>query len=149
MAASFSAQIDAWVHKVEGAIEAVFKESVQELVAQADQILTQLVYEAPPSPNYRRTGFLRSSVRVSTAAMPLANRPQGTPDGGYMAEIEVQIAGAELGETIYIGWTANYSSFVHWGARGRPPKPWVSLVAQRWSSIVDAKTAELKSRLGL
>lgn len=149
MATSFSAQIEAWVHKVEGAVEAVFKESVQELVEQADQILTQLVYEAPPSPNYNRTGFLRSSVRVSTASMPLANRPQGTPDSGYMAEIEVAIAGAEIGETLYVGWTANYAGYVHYGANGTVPKPWVDMVAQRWQAIVAAKTAELRSRLGL
>lgn len=150
MAQSFSAQIEAWTRKVDGAIEAIFKESVQELVEQADQILTQMVYEAPPaSSGYKRTGFLRSSVKVSTASMPLANRPQGTPDGGYMAEIEVQIAGASVGETLFIGWTANYSGFVHWGANGNPPRPWVSMVAQRWSAIVDMKTAELKGRLGL
>lgn len=149
MAQTFSAQIDAWVLKVEGAIEAVFKEAVQELVEQADQLLTQMVYEAPPTPNYNRTGFLRSSVVVSTSSMPLANRPQGAPDSGYMAGIEVQIAGAELGETIYIGWTAIYAAFVHYGANGAPPKPWVSLVAQRWEMIVAAKTAELKGRLGL
>jgi hypothetical protein len=149
MAQSFSAQIDAWVHKVEGAIESVFKESVQELVEQADQILTQMVYEAPPSPNYWRTGFLRSSVRISTSSMPLANRPQGTPNSGYMAEIEVAIAGAEVGETLYVGWTANYAGYVHYGARGAVPRPWVDMVAQRWQAIVAAKTSELKSRLGL
>jgi hypothetical protein len=149
MAQSFSAQIDAWVHKVEGAIEAVFKESVQELVEEADQLLTKMVYEAPPTPNYQRTGFLRSSLKVSTSSMPLANRPQGAPDASYMAEIEVQIAGAEMGETIFVGWTANYAGFVHYGARGAPPKPWVGLVAQRWSSIVADKTKELKARLCL
>lgn len=150
MAQSFTAQIEAWALKVEGAIEAIFKESVQELVEQADALLTQMVYEAPPSPSgYKRTGFLRSSLKVSTASMPLANRPQGTPDGGYMAEIEVQIAGAELGETIYVGWTANYAGYVHYGANGVASRPWVSIVAQRWQMIVEAKAAELKSRLGL
>ncbi len=150
MAQSFTAQIEAWAHKVEGAIEAVFRESVQELVEQADQILTQMVYEAPPAlSGYKRTGFLRSSVKVSTASMPLANRPQGTPHTGYMTEVEVQIAGADLGETIYVGWTANYAGYVHYGANGMSPKPWVSLVAQRWQQIVDAKASELKSRLGL
>lgn len=149
MAKTFAASVEAWVLRVEGALEAVFKESVQELVDQADELLRQLVYEAPPSPNYRRTGFLRSSMVASTVSMPLANRPQGAPDGGYMAEIEVQIAGSEIGETIYIGWTANYAGYVHYGANGSQPKPWVDLVAQRWQAIVAAKTAELRRRLGL
>lgn len=146
---SFSAQVEGWVKKVEGAVEAIFKESVQELVHQADELLKQMVYDQPPSPNYRRTGFLRASVMASTSSMPLANRPQGIPDGGYFAEIELLIAGAEIGDTLYIGWTANYAAYVHYGARGTIPKPWVDMVAQRWVSIVDAKTAELKSRLGL
>lgn len=148
--ASFSAQIGAWAAKVEGAIEAVFRESVQELVEQADQLLADMVYAQPPaSSGYKRTGFLRSSVKVSTASMPLANRPQGVPDTGYMAEIEVQITGADVGEVIYIGWTAEYAGFVHWGANGAAPRPWVSMVAQRWQAIVDVKAAELKARLGL
>lgn len=148
--ASFSAQIGAWAARVEGAIESVFRESVQELVEQADQLLADMVYAQPPaSSGYKRTGFLRSSVKVSTVSMPLANRPQGVPDTGYMAEIEVQITGADIGEIIYIGWTAEYSGFVHWGANGTAPRPWVSMVAQRWQAIVDVKAAELKARLGL
>lgn len=146
---SFGAQVEDWVHRVEGALEAVFKESVQELVEQSDEMVRKLVYEAPPSPNYKRTGFLRSSLVVTKTAMPLANRPQGTPDSGFMAEIEVQIAGAEIGDVLYVGWTANYAAYVHYGANGAQPKPWVLLVAQRWESIVNAKTAELKQRLGL
>lgn len=147
---SFSAQVAEWAARVDGAIEAVFKESVQELVEQADELLKQLVYDRPPAKSgYKRTGFLRSSVVASTASMPLANRPQGAPDSGYMAEIEVQIAGAELGETIYVGWTANYAGYVHFGANGTPPKPWVTLVAQRWQQIVNGKADDLKRRLGL
>lgn len=147
---SFSAQIGDWAHKVDGALEALFRESVQELVEQADALLAEMVYAQPPaSSGYKRTGFLRSSVRVSTVSMPLANRPQGTADTGYMAEIEVQIAGADVGQVLYIGWTANYSAFVHFGANGTAPRPWVSMVAQRWQAIVDGKAAELKARLGI
>lgn len=148
--ASFTAQIAEWTRKVEGAIEAIFRESVQELVNQADLLLADMVYAQPPaSSGYKRTGFLRSSMKVSTVSMPLANRPQGTPDTGYMAEIEVQIAGADVGETLFIGWTAEYSAYVHFGANGVAPRPWVSMVAQRWQAIVDGKAAELKARLGL
>lgn len=149
MAQSFSATVEEWTRRVEGAVEAIFKESVQELVEQADALLTQMVYEAPPSPNYNRTGFLRASVTASNTSMPLANRPQGVPQAGYLAEIEVVIAGTDLGGTIYIGWTAEYAGYVHYGANGAVPKPWVDLVAQRWETIVADKTRELRSRLGL
>lgn len=146
---SFAASVADWCHAVEGAAEAIFKESVQELVAEADRLLTQLVYEAPASPNYRRTGFLRSSVRVSRTSIPLANRPQGVPDAEYLSEITVVIAGAELGETLYVGYTANYAGFVHFGTSRMAGRPWVQMVAQRWPAIVAAKEAELKGRLGL
>jgi len=159
VAKSFSATIDAWVRKVEGGIEAVFKKSVEELVDQADDLLKDLVYDQPVSESgYKRTGFLRSSLKISTVSMPLANRPQGAPDTGYMAEIEAQIEGAELGETLYVGWTANYAAYVHYGVTGygmyghigsRPPRPWVTMIAQRWQGIVSDKATELKGRLGL
>lgn len=146
---NFAASVTEWVYDVEGAIEAIFREAVQELVAEADRLLTQLVYEAPPSPNYRRTGFLRSSVRASKTSMPLADRPQGAPQADYMAEITVVIAGAGIGETIYVGYTANYGGFVHFGTSRMAGRPWVQMAAQRWPAIIAAKEAELRSRLGL
>lgn len=146
---NFAASIGEWAERVEGAIEAIFREAVQELVAEADRILTQLVYESPPSENYRRTGFLRSSVRASKTSIPLADRPQGAPDADYMAEITVVIAGSELGETIYVGYTANYAAFVHFGTSRMAGRPWVQMIAQRWPAIVAAKEAELRNRLGL
>ena len=145
---NFAASVAEWVHDVDGAIEAIFRESVQVLVAETDQLLTQMVYAGPQSPNYTRTGFLRS-VTASTASMPLAHRPQGVPEADYMADITVTIAGAEIGETIYVGYTANYAAFVHFGTSRMQGRPWVQMVAQRWPSIVAAKEAELRSRLGL
>lgn len=138
MAQSFSAQIEAWAHKVEGAVEAVFRESVQELVSQMQALVPV------------DTGFLRASLRASTTAMPVLslNNPGGSfqPDNG---QIELVIMAADVGETIYLGYTAKYGAYVHYGAGGRPPRPWVDMVAQRWQSIVSDKTKELKARLGL
>lgn len=56
--ASFAAQVGSWATKVEGALEAVFKESAQELVSQLNEL-------APVA-----TGFLRASLMASTTAMP-------------------------------------------------------------------------------
>lgn len=138
MAQSFSAQIEAWAHEVEGAIEAVFRESVQELVSQMQALVPV------------DTGFLKASLRASTTAMPALslNNPGGTftPDNG---QIELVIMAADVGETIYLGYTAKYGAYVHYGAGGRPPRPWVDMVAQRWASIVADKTKELRNRLGL
>lgn len=138
MAQSFSAQIEAWAHKVEGAIEAVFRESVQELVSQMQALVPV------------DTGFLKASLRASTSAMPALslNNPGGTftPDNG---QIELVIMAADVGDTIYLGYTAKYGAYVHYGSGGRPPRPWVDLVAQRWSSIVADRASELKQRLRL
>lgn len=136
--ASFAATVGAWCEKVPNALEIVFKESVQELVSQLNQL-------APVA-----TGFLRASLMASTTAMPLLERSNsGVPIPNDLGDIVLVINGAELGDTIYLGYTANYAAYVHYGARGNAPRPWVTMVAQRWIAIVETKAAEVKSRLGL
>lgn len=136
--ASFAATVGAWCDKVPMALEIIFKEAAQELVSQ----LNELVPVA--------TGFLRSSLMASTTAMPVLSRSNsGQPIPNDLGDIVLVIAGADLGDTIYLGYTANYAAYVHYGARGNAPRPWVTMVAQRWIAIVEAKAAEVKARLGL
>lgn len=136
--ASFAAQVGNWCEKVPNALEVVFKESAQELVSQ----LTEL---APVD-----TGFLRASLMASTSAMPQLTRVNpGVPVPSDLGDIVLVINGADLGDTIFLGYTANYAAYVHYGARGNPPRPWVTMAAQRWESIVASKAAEVKARLGL
>ena len=136
---TFEAEVAEWARKVQGAELLIFQESVQELVSQ----LTALV---PVD-----TGFLRSSLRASTTAMPVMSLEN--PGAGAFnldaGEISLVIAGADIGDTIYLGYTANYGAYIHYGANGRTGRPWVAMVAQRWASIVSAKAAEVKARLGL
>lgn len=136
---TFAAEVGAWAHAVAGAAETIFKEACQELVSELNALVPV------------DTGFLRASLMASTTEMPslsLENPGAGTftPDIGT---IELVILGADLGDTIYLGYTANYGAHVHYGTNGRPGRPWVDMVAQRWSSIVAAKAAEVMSRLGL
>lgn len=136
--ASFAAAVGEWATKVEGALEVVFRESVQEVVSELNTLV-------PVS-----TGFLRASLRASTSAMPVLSLDN--PGGVHSVDvgtIELVIVGADIGDTIYLGYTAKYGAHVHYGANGRPGRPWVDMVAQRWASIVAAKSAEVKSRLGL
>lgn len=152
--ASFGAQVANWVDQVEGASEAVLKESAQELAEQSDQLLVDLVYRAPVSPSgYRRTGFLRSSLMASTVQMPAINpTAQPAKKRNYTfdaTEITAAIANMELGGRLFMGYVAAYSGHVHYGANGRAGRPWVDLAAQRWPSIVADKERELKARLGL
>lgn len=135
---TFSAVVGGWAHDVKGALEVIFKESCQELVAQLNTLVPV------------DTGFLRASLRASTTAMPVLALEN--PGGAFVAdagEITLVIAGADIGDTIYLGYTANYGAFVHYGANGHAGRPWVDMVAQRWAQIVAAKSAEVKARLGL
>lgn len=136
MASTFAAQVGAWATKVDGAIEVIFRESCQELVATLNSL-------APVD-----TGFLRSSLVASTTAMPLIREADGAVPGD-LGEIVLVIAGLEPGEVLYLGYTASYSAYVHFGAQGRPARPWVDMTAQRWEQIVARKASEVRARLGL
>lgn len=136
--ATFSATIGDWAKRVQGAEEAVFREATQELVSELNSLVPV------------DTGFLRASLRASTSAMPVMSldNPGGTHtiDAG---SVELVIAGSDIGDTIYLGYTARYGAHVHYGAKGRPGRPWVMMAAQRWPQIVASKAAEVRSRLGL
>lgn len=135
---TFAATVGDWAHRVEGAVEVIFKESCQELVSQLNALVPV------------DTGFLRASLRASTSAMPVLSLDN--PGGSHSidaGQIELVIMGADLGDVVYLGYTANYGAHVAYGANGRAGRPWVDMVAQRWNSIVQAKSAEVKARLGI
>lgn len=86
------ATVGSWATKVEGALEAVFKESAHELVSQLNEL-------APVD-----TGFLRASMMASTTAMPQMTRANpGAAVPGDLGDIVLVVAGADLGDTIHLG----------------------------------------------
>ncbi|MBB3234439.1 hypothetical protein [Phyllobacterium endophyticum] len=144
---SFSAQVAAFAEKIPGAVEAVFKESVQELVAEM---------QTPIGQGGRMrvdTGFLRASLMASTAAMPAISPNRKPVDGqsyGYDAgQIEAVILGSDINDTLFFGYSAAYAGHREYGSNGQTPDAFVRSAAQRWDSIVEMKARELKSRLGL
>lgn len=146
----FAAKIEEWAKKVKGAETLVFQESVDELQKRLTETLTRTVYSSPSPSGYVKTGFLRASLVASNTAMPALTREN--PGGSFTvdeSQIEAVISGSAIGDTIYLGYTARYGSYVHYGANGRPPRPWVQLVAQQWSEIVAEKAAKVKKELGL
>jgi len=150
VASSFSAVIEGWTRRVKEAEEAVFKEAAQELVKQLNDQITEMIYDAPETPSYRRTGFLRASLVASKEAMPRLIRDNpGVQVNADAGDVILVIAGADLGDTIYLGYTAKYGAMVHNGANGRAPRPWVDLVAQLWPQIVAEKASKVKQRFGL
>ncbi|MGN6538945.1 MAG: HK97 gp10 family phage protein [Mesorhizobium sp.] len=147
---SFAATVGKWAEAVPEALLAVFRESAQELAKQLTDQLASMVYEKPESSNYKRTQFLLSSLLASTTEMPLANRKNpGVTVTPNFEQVEFVINNAELGETIFLGYSSEYGPFVHFGTSKMPPRPWVSMVSQRWQGIVADKAADVKQRFGL
>jgi len=143
---SFAATVAEWAHEVQGAAEAIWKASAQALVEEAQRPVGQGGHMRVD------TGFLRASLMASTSAMPSID-PGARPvkDQKYEADfgtIEAVIAAADLGETIYLGYTASYAGYREYGANGQPPDAFVRLAAQRWPQIVQAESDKLKGRLG-
>ena len=144
---SFSASVAAWAENVEGAVEVVFKEAAQEVVEEMQK---------PTGQGGRMrvdTGFLRASLLASTTAMPTIKANSNPVEGGSyapdFAQIEAVIAGADIGDTLYFGYTAAYAAHREYGANGQPADAFVRMAAQNWPIIVDRKAAEIRARLGL
>lgn len=144
----FAASVADWVNEVEGAAEAIFKESVQELVATAQS-------RVPID-----TGYMKNSLLGSTAMMPPIN-PEAAPAKGSShpytgGEITAVINGLDLGETVWLGYTAVYSLRLEYGFNGvdslgrvynQQPIGFVRLAAQDWVNIVQRQSQRLSATL--
>src|SRR5690348_15861799 len=92
---NFAAQVDRWCRQSEARLTAIWKESTQRVVSiAANGVPIDL-------------GFARASVRASTVAKPqidphLDNK-ENQPYALNFGNITLTIAGAKLGQTIYIG----------------------------------------------
>ncbi|SFH52466.1 hypothetical protein [Ensifer sp. OV372] len=144
---SFSAAVAQWADKVEGAVEAVFKESVQEVVEEM---------QTPVGQGGRMrvdTGFLRASLLASSTSMPAikaSSKPvEGSAYTPNFSQVEAVIAGSDIGDTLYFGYTASYAGHREYGSNGQPADGFVRMAAQNWPIIVDRKAAEFRARLGL
>lgn len=140
---NFAASVDSWVKETEQRMEAVFRQSAQEISSIAVQNLSGGVVNV-------QTGFLRASERASTEAMPQIDpKAYPEPEGNYPfdgGQIALVINGASLGQTIYLGWTAAYSGFIEWGTSKMAPRGFVRLAAAQWQTVVNKVTERAKGR---
>lgn len=137
---TFLAQVSDWVRDVQAVHEAVFRESAKRVAE--DMLVPRAVGGNMPVV----TGFLRASLLASTSAMPIMSQ-RGNPNGSYSfnaAPVTLAIAQAELGDTIYVGFTAIYARKVNYSGY-----LFVEKAAQKWQSIVKTVEAELIQRAGL
>jgi len=124
---TFTAQIKAFADRTQEKIEAVVKQSAQEVFS---------IAQTPKAQGGRMpvdTGFLRNSLIASL---------NGSTVGGGADAYVLAVAGAELGDTIFAGWTANYARFMEYGTSKTPANFYMLSAAQQWGQIV-ARNAEL------
>lgn len=142
---SFAASVDAWVRETEARMTAVFRESTERVI-DAMQTPVGAGGNMPV-----RDGFLRASIMASTAApiaRAMAKPKEGVAYSYYAGQVALVIAGAEIGDTIYATYGANYARAQEYGAQGRSGRGFVRLAAQRWPAIVAGVVSEAKAVVG-
>tara|TARA_R110002167_G_scaffold42512_13_gene129165 strand:+ start:6546 stop:7025 length:480 start_codon:yes stop_codon:yes gene_type:complete len=142
--ATFSAQVSSWVAETRARIDAVARQSAQDVIEETRK---------PRSRGGRMrydTGFLASSLMASTASMPNiknGNRPDAggsySPDSG---QVSLVIAGWNVGEPLYAGFTADYALHREYGSNGQAGDAFVRSAAMRWQEFVSKNARELKRR---
>lgn len=143
---SFAASVSEWAQKELGAAEAIFQTAAQAVASE----VTTPVAEGGSMPVI--SGNLRRSLMASTAEMPSIKPEQKEfTDSG----IELVIAGAEIGSTVFLGFQAGYSARVNFGFVGtdslgrvynQTGRAFVDKVAQRWPEIVKEAETAVRSR---
>lgn len=138
---TFTAQVSDWVLQTKARMEAVFKESTQRTV----ELMQTPVAKGGNMPV--DTGFLRNSLMGGLNA-PKDGRGDnpGVPVSYNDADIVLTIANAELGDTIFMTYSANYARHVEYGANGRAGRGFVRLATQRWQSTVSQVALEAQQR---
>lgn len=135
---SFSKQVNQHLAKYERRIAAVYKQSAQTVAEQANATVNE-------GGRLRiDTGFLRASQAAQLNSMP-SGPTRGEKGAAYTSRIGTSptaaLASWQPGDTLYIGWTANY-------ARPREYRDgFVRGAAEKWSAIVDSAAARAKARL--
>lgn len=141
MSQEFSATVNKWVLESQRKLLAVFKTAVQSTMEE--------VQDRTPVD----TGYLRATLTASITG-PITDLTKNPVTGHNPGDPPVYtkpfnnyafvIAGAELGDTIYGGFTANYAVYVEYGAQGRTGVGMVRLAAQNWQKNVDRAVAQLR-----
>ncbi len=127
---TFTAQIKAFADRTQEKIEAVVKQSAQEVFS---------IAQTPKAQGGRMpvdTGFLRNSLIASL---------NGSTVGGGADAYVLAVAGAELGDTIFAGWTANYARFMEYGTSKTPANFYMLSAAQQWQAIVARNAALVRN----
>lgn len=141
MANKFGSQVRAFAEKAKEMQLAIFRESAQKLMEEAN------TPEGQGGKLPVDTGFLRGSQAASTEGMP-ADGAQ--PPGLVFVTLQV-------GQTVWAGWTAKYAMRMEHGFQGtdslgrvyaQAGKGFARAAAQRWDFIVAEVAADVRGRMG-
>lgn len=124
--------------------EDTLRESAVDLVTEAQKIGVSTAYPAGQGGfTPVDTGWLRSSLEVSFSSMPQIDStsypPHGSGEGLHEFEWNAaatydQVRQADLGEPLFIGWTAAYSLEQEYA--NEATKAFARKAAQKWTGIV-------------
>ena len=138
MAQTFAAQVDDWVKRSQKRMERVAKTATLAVIEDA---------QVPVAKGGRMrvdTGFLRASGRVSLDGMPSGpSRNTGeivAGTGDTSPETILTIGKAQIGDTIWFGWTANYARF------REANDGFLGIAVQKWQQLVDEAVRKVKSQ---
>lgn len=145
--AKFTGKLTAWASKSEARADAVFKTAAQDL---ANEVR---VPKGAGGNMPVLTGNLRRSLMASLTEMPsVKDGPFFNPDD----QITLTIAGAKVGDTIYMGFQAIYARRMEYGFVGEDSlgrhynqkgNGFVRLAAMNWPSIVRNAAQRIKAKV--
>ena len=100
---------------LDGALDAALTAIGLAAETNAKEEITEVVYNTPPSPNYKRTGRLRNGI----SNMPVPEE-----------------------SSVYVGTNVEYGAFVELGTSRMPPRPFIKPAAtehgEQYKSIMQA-----------
>jgi len=135
---SFQAAVDDWTRQTEARLLAVYRESSKRVISNCQKRIPV------------DTGYARASIQVSLegfAPTEAKTTREAEATYGDTTPIAVAvIAGANLQDTIFVGWTANYAIFLENGHSQQAPSGFVAISAQEWPTIVAEVIEEAKER---
>tara|TARA_R110002049_G_scaffold281333_1_gene460860 strand:+ start:21964 stop:22371 length:408 start_codon:yes stop_codon:yes gene_type:complete len=133
---AFSLQVRKYTANYRRRANAVFKQSVQDVAQHAS------VPVAQGGRMRVKTGFLRNSIRGAIGSLPSGpSQRGGVSNNNAVEDVTLVIAGAEIGDTVYVGWTANY-------ARPREYRDgFLASAAQKWPDFVDKNAARARREI--
>lgn len=138
---TFSAQIEQFGKNAVAKATAVARQSAQD-------VRNEMIRDRGTGGRMRvDTGFLRRSLMESTSAMPRIN-PKAVPGevANYSAPpaVSLVIAGWEMGQPLYMGFTAAYAAYREYGTSSQPPDAFVRTAAAQWRQIVSRNAAKVR-----